>query len=930
MTQHAVIVLGHGSRSPEATEQFLRVTEMLAPRLPGRSVIPAFMELAVPSLADAVKRAVDAGASDIVVQPCFLFMGNHIKHDIPEKVAEAAQPFPSVSFEIREPIGPDPRIVELLLDRLGHSGHAVWGQLGPEEIEANSMAIISASIATPDDAIEAAVVRRLVHASGDLSLGGAVEFSPGAAAAGVAALRTGAPVITDVRMVQAGIDAARLGVLGGSTRCLIDDPAVAEEALETGRTRSATAMRRLASEIDGAIVAIGNAPSALREIIVLAQEGVARPALVVGIPVGFVDAAESKSPLAASDLPYITVRGSRGGSPLAAAAINALLRSASEVPGPVTQPAGNTVIAPMRSGLTTGTCAAAAAKAAALALVGTTVSTVEVDLPGGEHVMLAVEAAEALGEGVARATVVKDAGDDPDITNGSRVVVTLALGGKRVRFSAGDGVGTVTREGLQLAVGEPAINPVPRAMIAEAIGEVLGSDVGVLVTVAIPGGAELAAKTFNPRLGIQGGLSVIGTTGRVEPKSSEAWMRSLLPQIDVVLAAGYQTVWLTPGGIGEAFAVGEMGAPADAVVQCSNFVGELLDYCGQAGVQHVVLVGHAGKLVKVAAGIFDTHSGAGDARLETVAALAAAEGAPGPVVVRLLELATVQAAITELADARLAHVWDVIAQRAAVRASGRCGVPTDVVLIGYKRELLGASERAPVVSRRESDATAGRLAVVGVGPGAEEYLLPAAWREIRRAEAVAGGLRLLEAFAPPAARRIPIGGDVGAAFAQVREALEAGLRTVVLASGDPGFFGVLASVRRELPDVEIEVVPGISSAQLALARLGVSWEGVAFASAHGRDPEAALAACERNERTLVLADRDASPQVLAAALEARKPGAFRVSVCERFGYPGERISAGSASDIADGVFDSLALLLVERSEGGQRGSPSLSSAQKPE
>jgi cobalt-precorrin-5B (C1)-methyltransferase len=542
--------------------------------------------------------------------------------------------------------------------------------------------------------------------------------------------------------------------------------------------------------------------------------------------------------------------------------------------------------------------------------MGTTASTVEVDLPSGERVMLTVEATEVLGEGVARATVVKDAGDDPDITNGSCVVVTLSLGGKRVRFSAGDGVGTVTREGLQLAVGEPAINPVPRAMIAEAISEVLGSDVGVLVTVAIPGGAELAAKTFNPRLGIQGGLSVIGTTGRVEPKSSEAWMRSLLPQVDVVLAAGYQTVWLTPGGIGEAFAVGEMGAQAGAVVQCSNFVGELLDYCGQAGVQHVVLVGHAGKLVKVAAGIFDTHSGAGDARLETVAALAAAEGAPGPVVARLLALSTVQATIAELANAGLAHVWDAIALRAAARATARCDVPTDVVLIGYEREFLGASAGAGVALHREPETECAALAVVGVGPGAEAYLLPAAWREIRRAEAIAGGARLLDAFAPTGARRIPIGGDVAEALVQVREALDEGLRTVVLASGDPGFFGVLASVRRELPDTELRVVPGISSAQLAMARLGLSWEGVAFASAHGRDPEASLAACERNNRTLVLADRQATAQVLAAALAVR--GAFQVTVCERVGYRDERITTGSAAEIAAGDFDPLALLLVER------------------
>lgn len=586
----------------------------------------------------------------------------------------------------------------------------------------------------------------------------------------------------------------------------------------------------------------------------------------------------------------------------------------------------------LRSGLTTGTCAAAAAKAAALVLVGTPVDAVEIELPGGERVTLAVESADVLADGVAHAVVVKDAGDDPDVTNGSRIEVTVERSGAGVRFSAGEGVGTVTRDGLQLAVGEPAINPVPRAMIEQALADVLGAEAGALVTVAIPGGAELAARTFNPRLGIEGGLSVIGTSGRVEPKSSEAWMRSLLPQVDVVLAAGHRTVWLSPGGLGEEFAVHELGAPADAVVQCSNFVGELLDYCGRSGVERVVLVGHAGKLVKVAAGLFDTHSRAGDARLETLAAVAAAEGAPGPLVARLLELATVQAAVPLLADAGLARVWDAVADRASARASQRCGLPVNVVLTGYERELLGASEGAPTAAprageswggRADDGAAAPRLAVVGVGPGAEELLLPAAWREIRAAEAIAGGVRLLDAFAPAGARRIAIGGDVAAALAQVHEALGAGLRTVVLSGGDPGFFGVLASVRRELPDVRLTVIPGVSSAQLALARLGQSWEGVALASAHGRDPQAALDTCARNERTLVLTEREATPQALAAALV--QLGGFRVTVCERLGYPDERVTTGCAGEIAAGKWAALAVLLVERN-GHSRPSDATSTA----
>jgi precorrin isomerase len=218
----------------------------------------------------------------------------------------------------------------VLLERLGWEAAPAWGVSGPEEIEAESMRVIDSALKGVRGEGERAVVKRLIHASGDLSLETVTAFSAGAVAAGVGALGAGARVICDVRMVEAGVDSRRLARLGSETRCLIDDEKVAEQAEASGRTRAATAMRHLAAELDGAVVAIGNAPSALREVIAMADEGVARPALVVGIPVGFVDAAESKAALEDSGLEYITVRGARGGSPLAAASINALLRLTEE------------------------------------------------------------------------------------------------------------------------------------------------------------------------------------------------------------------------------------------------------------------------------------------------------------------------------------------------------------------------------------------------------------------------------------------------------------------------------------------------------------------------------------------------------------------------------------------------------------------------
>jgi precorrin-8X/cobalt-precorrin-8 methylmutase len=203
--------------------------------------------------------------------------------------------------------------------------------LKPHEIEVRSMEIIDGLLPAGDwDPGERTVVKRLVHTSGDPSLAVEVRFSAGAVEAGVTALRAGAPVFTDTHMARMGINRDRVAALGGTVECLISDEVVAAEAKRTGRTRAATAMRTLGARLDGSVVALGNAPTALREVLAMASEGVARPALVIGMPVGFVDAAESKDALIDSDLAFVAIHGTRGGSPLAAATVNALLRVLAE------------------------------------------------------------------------------------------------------------------------------------------------------------------------------------------------------------------------------------------------------------------------------------------------------------------------------------------------------------------------------------------------------------------------------------------------------------------------------------------------------------------------------------------------------------------------------------------------------------------------
>jgi cobalt-precorrin-5B (C1)-methyltransferase len=261
----------------------------------------------------------------------------------------------------------------------------------------------------------------------------------------------------------------------------------------------------------------------------------------------------------------------------------------------------------LRSGYTTGTCAAAAAKAATLLLLERLEKPeVEVKLPEGERVRFPVVLREQNGQ-EARAGIRKDAGDDPDVTNGVIVIATASFNeGQDIVFKAGEGVGMVTKAGLSVAIGEPAINPVPREMISRSIAEV--TDRGLTITLSIPGGRELAAKTFNPRLGVVGGLSILGTTGRVRPFSCPALRESLRCALSVAWAGGVRRPVLVPGHIGERAARKHFSLTPDQVIEVSNEWGFMLDSLAEHPWEKVLILGHPGKLAKLAVGDWDTHS----------------------------------------------------------------------------------------------------------------------------------------------------------------------------------------------------------------------------------------------------------------------------------------------------------------------------------
>ncbi len=285
----------------------------------------------------------------------------------------------------------------------------------------------------------------------------------------------------------------------------------------------------------------------------------------------------------------------------------------------------------LRSGYTTGSCAAAAAKAALLGcLTGKVPKEVQILLPGGQTALFQIEKAERTGQ-FSICAVRKDAGDDPDVTDGILVFAKVSLqtekgGGIRVLTDGGEGIGRVTRPGLDQPVGAAAINSTPRRMIEETLRETFresGRNQGVTIRViiSIPGGEELAAKTFNPKLGIKGGLSILGSSGIVEPRSTDALLQTIRTEIGMHRAEGDELLNIVPGNYGKEYLKEYCKMDPEDAVTCSNYVEDTVKMAADAGFRRIFFAGHAGKLIKVAGGMGNTHSAFGDRRMEITLSL---------------------------------------------------------------------------------------------------------------------------------------------------------------------------------------------------------------------------------------------------------------------------------------------------------------------
>ena len=362
----------------------------------------------------------------------------------------------------------------------------------------------------------------------------------------------------------------------------------------------------------------------------------------------------------------------------------------------------------LRRGYTTGSCAAAAAKAAAVMLLEEhALETVWLLTPAGIGFTLPL-CEITRGESFVSCGVVKDSGDDPDVTNGvtiyAKVEKTDAAG--QIEIDGGEGIGRVTKPGLDQPVGNAAINSTPRRMIAQALQSVCedcGYAGGLSVTISAPAGVEIAKKTFNPRLGIVGGISVLGTTGIVEPMSDDAVVETIRAELSVRAAAGHHTVLFIPGNYGADFIKNTLKIDPTVAVTTSNFIGDAFRLAAEAGFSAALLIGHIGKLVKLAGGMFNTHSRWGDCRAEIFAAHAGMCSADRQTIEKIMDSAMTDDMLRLLDEAGLREpvmtsVMDKTEEQLVARPLG--AMETGVITFSNVYGCLGQTGGAAAVLKR--------------------------------------------------------------------------------------------------------------------------------------------------------------------------------------------------------------------------------------
>lgn len=354
-----------------------------------------------------------------------------------------------------------------------------------------------------------------------------------------------------------------------------------------------------------------------------------------------------------------------------------------------------------KRGYTTGSCAAGAAKAATyMILTKETLEIVNIDTPKGIPLNLKVENVD-INNAFAQCSIQKDGGDDIDATHKMHIYAKAELiDCNEIIIDGGIGIGRVTKKGLGIEIGKAAINKTPISMIQSEVRKVIGDTKGVKITIFAPEGETIAKKTFNPRLGIVGGISIIGTTGIVEPMSDEGWKKSLSIELEMKKAQGMDKVILVPGNHGEMFIKESLGIDSKYIVRTSNFIGYMLKEAQRIGFKKILMAGHLGKYVKIAGGIFNTHSKVADARNEILIANLALMNAPFELINKVNECLTTEEFIEILEDdkyKKYKEIYNTISEKCKKRIDIYINddeIDIEVMIFSMEKKLLGESKKA--------------------------------------------------------------------------------------------------------------------------------------------------------------------------------------------------------------------------------------------
>ena len=362
-----------------------------------------------------------------------------------------------------------------------------------------------------------------------------------------------------------------------------------------------------------------------------------------------------------------------------------------------------------RRGYTTGSCATGAAKAATyMLLTKKRIDSINIDTPKGIPLTLKIENINICDDYI-ECSIEKDGGDDIDATHTMHIHARAELvkrqGKENILVCGGEGIGVVTRKGLSVEVGKPAINPVPMKMINNEVSKVIGSDTSdalgndtvLKITIFAPRGQEISKKTFNPRLGIVGGISILGTTGIVEPMSDEGWKKSLSIELQMKKAQGLDKIILVPGNHGEQFIRENLNLDMKYVIRTSNFIGYMLKEAQRMGYKKILMAGHIGKFIKLSAGIFNTHSKIADARSEILVSNLALMKAPYEFLEKISECLTAEEAVEIIDNSDYKEFYDLVSNKCKFKVKQYLGddeIDVEIMMFSMDKTLLGQSDNA--------------------------------------------------------------------------------------------------------------------------------------------------------------------------------------------------------------------------------------------